>query len=331
MITALRMNKSARLSGGQQYQQCEELAAHALASRLPALLVEASRVAHTVAHGVHGRRRAGPGETFWQFRHFELSDAASLIDWRRSASSDHYYIRQREWEAAHTVWLWPDLSPSMNFKSHLVEQTKLERALILAFAIGELLVQGGERAGLPGLMPPTASRGAVRRMALALARQRQAAAAADSLPPRVSLNRFSECLLFSDFLEPFESLRDSLEHYASQGVRGHLVQILDPAEETLPYRGRIEFLASEGGSQVLASRAEDLRGEYQRRLTAHREALIALTRRLQWSFLLHHTGRPASEALLALHTHLAGLASDYRAKPRRGGNRGTAAAGTAPQ
>ena len=32
------------------------------------------------------------------------------IDWRRSASSDNLFVREREWEAAHTVWLWVDLS-----------------------------------------------------------------------------------------------------------------------------------------------------------------------------------------------------------------------------
>ena len=61
----------------------EEAEAHSLAGRMPALLIEAQRVAHTVAHGTHGRRRAGPGETFWQFRHYDQNDSLSGIDWRR--------------------------------------------------------------------------------------------------------------------------------------------------------------------------------------------------------------------------------------------------------
>src|SRR5262249_13629413 len=76
--------------------------AHALADRLPELILDALRVANTVAHGIHGRRRAGTGETFWQFRQFQGSDPATAIDWRRSASSDHLYVRERDWEAAHT-------------------------------------------------------------------------------------------------------------------------------------------------------------------------------------------------------------------------------------
>jgi len=90
-----------------------EEAAQDLAAKLPALLVEARRVASTVAQGTHGRRRPGPGETFWQYRSFEQGDSATLVDWRRSAGSSHLFVREREWEAAHTVWIWLDLSPSM--------------------------------------------------------------------------------------------------------------------------------------------------------------------------------------------------------------------------
>ena len=91
--------------------------AQTLADRLPDLLLDALRVANTVVHGIHGRRRAGTGETFWQFRQFQSgSDPATVIDWRRSASSDTLYVREREWEASHTFWLWPDVSPSMAFQ-----------------------------------------------------------------------------------------------------------------------------------------------------------------------------------------------------------------------
>ena len=143
--------------------------AHALADRLPDLLVEAMRVASTVAHGIHGRRRPGLGETFWQFRQFQTGDAAAQIDWRRSASSDHLYVREREWEAAHTIWLWPDQSPSMDFRSHLSATSKADRALVLALASAELLVRGGERVALLGLSRPTASRKATTRLAEILA------------------------------------------------------------------------------------------------------------------------------------------------------------------
>src|ERR1700733_9311893 len=116
-----------------------------LAATMPRLILEARRVAATIIHGLHGRRRAGSGENFWQYRRFISGEPAARIDWRRSARDDHLYVREQEWEAAHTVWIWPDRSPSMAFSSQMVQETKLDRALIIAFALAEILVEGGER------------------------------------------------------------------------------------------------------------------------------------------------------------------------------------------
>jgi uncharacterized protein (DUF58 family) len=290
----------------------EEAEAHGLAARVPALLIESQRVAHTVAHGTHGRRRAGPGETFWQFRHYDMNDARTGIDWRRSASSDHLFVREREWEAAHTVWLWVDVSPSMRFRSTLAPVSKESRGLVLALALAELLARGGERVGLMD-GPPFTGRAAARRVAEMLLGDTSDA----SLPPNAKLSRFSECLLVSDFLEPIPAMAERFEEIAAQGVRGHLVQVLDPAEETLPYEGRTEFAASEGRERVIAGRAETLRELYQERLKRHRIDLTDVTRRLGWSFIVHHTDRPPEEALLAIHSRLAGSERDYRYRPPR--------------
>lgn len=287
-----------------------ELEAHGLADRLPDLLVEASRIAATVTHGIHGRRRAGPGETFWQFRQLQSTDDAQLIDWRRSASSDHLYVREREWEAAHTMWLWPDMSPSMMFRSHLSSVTKRNRAIVLALAAAELLVRGGERVGLLGLTQPTASRRAAMKLAEQLVQRFDEPALAESLPPKARIARFSGVLLISDFLDPIDDIARRLETLAGAGVRGHLVQVLDPAEETLPYDGRTEFIAPEGNVTWIADRAESLRSAYVARLEAHRAGLVALAQRLGWTFLLHHTDRPAAEPLLALIMHMS--AGGYR-------------------
>ena len=285
----------------------EEAEAHGLAARMPALLIEAQRVAHTVTHGTHGRRRPGPGETFWQFRHFDANDSLAGIDWRRSASSDQLFVREREWEAAHTVWLWVDLSPSMRFRSSLSKTTKESRAVVLALALTELLSRAGERVGLFGGLPFT-GRYAGRKIAEVLLNE----TAETSLPPPARLSRFSECLLFSDLLEPVDETVARLQAIASQGVRGHLIQILDPAEETLPYAGRTEFAASEGGDRLIAGRAENLRDSYLKRMKRHRIDLQEAARRMGWSLVVHHTDRPPEEVVLAVHSHLAGLDRDYR-------------------
>src|SRR5579862_6361394 len=133
-------------------------AGRSLAASMPRLILEARRIAATIIHGLHGRRRAGSGENFWQYRRFVWGEPAARVDWRRSARDDFLYVREREWEAAHTVWIWPDRSASMAFRSPLAQVTKLDRALVMALALAGILVQGGERVGVPGLTRPTGAR-----------------------------------------------------------------------------------------------------------------------------------------------------------------------------
>jgi len=322
---AARASFSAAAPSGTSNVFALEGEARALAARLPELMLEALRVANTVAHGIHGRRRAGTGETFWQFRQFQGSDPATSIDWRRSASSDQLYVREREWEASHTFWLWPDLSPSMAFRSHLSQTSKRDRAVVLMLACAELLVGAGERIALLGLTLPMASRRATSRVAETLAAHQEDAALKGSLPPPARLSRFSSALLFGDFLEPPDAIAQCLNDMGAQGVSGHLVQILDPAEETLAYEGRMEFRSPEGGERWIADRVETLRPAYQKRLAAHRASIEAAAGRIGWSFLVHHTDRPAAEPLLTLIMRLGRMAGDYRWQPQTAhAGRGTA-------
>ena len=251
-----------------------EREAHALADRLPELLLDALRIANTVAHGIHGRRRAGPGETFWQFRQFQASDprAPSSTGAARPAPTTST-CASANGRRRTPFWLWPDLSPSMDFRSHLSPITKRDRALVLMLAAAELLVRGGERVALLGLTPPTASRKATSRIAEALA--------AHEARRRACRRACRRTARLSPLLEraPVRRLpRPARDHRASAsnelaegGVTGHLVQVLDPAEETLAYEGRTEFRSPEGSERWVADRVESLRAATTRaKLAAHR-------------------------------------------------------------
>jgi len=287
--------------------------AQRLVAAMPRLVLEARRVAGSVYHGVHGRRRAGPGENFWQYRHFTDGEPANRVDWRRSARDDHLYVREREWEAAHTIWIWPDRSPSMAFASALVWETKLERALVLTFALGELLVRGGERVGIPGLMRPTASRAVIDRMADVIV---HAAEIPASLPPAFAPNAREEVVLLGDFWSPTKEVTGMIASLGGRGAGGHLVQVVDPAEETFPYGGRIEFEEPEGLGSITIGRAEAWKDDFIRRVALHRDAIRAEAKRLGWSFAVHRTDRPASELLLALHARM-GASNDVLAGRRQ--------------
>lgn len=269
------------------------------AASLPDLLVEALKIAHTVAPGLHGRRRPGSGESFWQFRHFSQSDSVSRIDWRRSARDDHLFVREQEWEAAHTVWLWPSRAASMAFSSGLASVSKERRALVFTLALAEILIRGGERVAVPGLTRPSLDRHTPRRIAEQLATQ--GAGALASLPPVSPLSSHSDCVLVADFLDPLKQIAERVSAIAAQGVRCHLVQVLDPAEESFPFKGRLEFVGPGGGTRFIAGRAEDLKTRYRDRLLRHRAGLRDLALKHGGTFTLHHTDRPPQMALLAMH------------------------------
>ncbi len=322
----------------------------AMASSLPALLVAARRIAATVAVGTHGRRRAGPGEAFWQFRRYQAGDSPAQVDWRRSARGDPLFVREFEWEAAQSVWIGVDGSGSMAYSSHRDLPPKAQRARELALALAVLLIRGGERVALAGHdSRPAQGRAALLRMATTLERsgtttlersgtttlersgtttlersgattlersgattlERSGAttlerSVPDSAPDpwTAPISRHGRMVLFSDLLEPVEDLRKALRRMTANGIGGQLVQVLDPAEETLPFDGRVRFAGLEGEADVLIDRAEDVRKQYQRRLTAHRDAVAALARRAGWGFTLHHTDQPPQTALLSLYQTL---------------------------
>ena len=279
--------------------------AEALAAALPPLLVAAERVASTVAQGVHGRRRVGTGETFWQFRQYQPGDSANRIDWRQSAKTQRVYIRETEWEAAQSVWLWRDNSPSMHYQSSGARETKASRATLLLLAAAALLLRGGEHVALLGRERIARSgRTALDRMTMSLLADGERIAANDDgsgLPRPTRLPRYAHLVLFSDFLAPLEEIEALVRRHAAEGVVGHLVHVLDPAEEDLPFSGRTRFEGMESEGDLTVGRAETLREEYQTRLAALRESLTAIAHSVGWTFIGHRTDASAQSALLSLY------------------------------
>lgn len=276
--------------------------AEVLAAELPPLLVAAERVASTVSQGVHGRRRVGQGETFWQFRRYQPGDSTQLIDWRESAKSQHVFVRETEWEAAQSVWLWRDGSPSMDYRSGRDRPTKRERAELLLLALTSLLVRGGEHVALLGSgQAPGAGRAALNRIAAAVENGQPDAV---SLPAFEPLPRHGRTVFIGDLLSPLDELKATVDAFAGSGVRGHLLQILDPAEETFPFSGRIHFEGVEDEGEVLLGRVESVRDDYHAALEAHHQGLIDVARRAGWTFAAHRTDRPPETALMALYVAL---------------------------
>ena len=261
----------------------------------------------TVVQGVHGRRRVGQGETFWQFRQYEPGDAAARIDWRESAKSQRLYVRETEWEAAQSVWLWRDASASMEYTSAdyvagAEWPTKRDRAELLLVALASLLVRGGERLTLLGSgISPMSGRIALSRVAELIGRDLPEP---ESLPAFEPLPRAAQLVLIGDFLSPLDAVNAAIARFAAAGLKGHLLQVVDPAEEDLPFDGRVRFAGIEERDEVVISRVESIRSDYSDRFRHHREGLATVAAALGWSFGFHRTDRPPHLALLALHAAL---------------------------
>ena len=299
------MPVNTEISAERLRQSADELAAG-----YPALLAEAERVAALVAAGVHGRRRAGAGETFWQYRPYDVSDPVNRIDWRRSARGDDVYVRDTEWEAANSVYIWRDGSGGMDWRSSNRLPTKKRRGTVLALALASLLTRAGERCAVLGESArPRSGRAGYERIADRLARSDGAVSSiVAEIPAHAKL------LLVSDFLDDPEAWPSRLAALAGRPTSGVLLHVIDPAEEAFPFRGRVELRmpsrklagSARAAPPFLLGRAERAREDYQRRFAAHCERLDQAARRLGFTVVRHRTDQPARQALTALYETFAG-------------------------
>jgi uncharacterized protein (DUF58 family) len=259
--------------------------AQKLASGLPKLLLAAERLAFVAAPGLHGRRRAGPGESFWQFRDWRDGDDARRIDWRRSAMGERLYLREREWEAQAGIRLNLHDTAGLDFSGDKNRPSKRERAMLILLALAALLLRAGERVALEGRTPMLSGDSALERLAVALIAGGSA---------RTDGNARS--VAFGDFLRPDPAF--------SAPPGGAVLQILDPAECDFPYAGRIVFEGFAAEAKVEAAQAESWAATYRNRIAAQREAVANAARAAGQTPLFHRTDAPPATALAALYQAL---------------------------
>jgi uncharacterized protein (DUF58 family) len=259
-------------------------------------------VAQTVWQGVHGRRRAGSGESFWQFRRYEQGDPVERIDWRQSARTDKIFIREREWEAAQSAYLWADASGSMHYASDGAVPSKGERARLLMLALASLMLRGGEKVVWLDEDRAISVHGkvGVERIAAELHDGQSLSA-----PPDVKIARHAHMVLCSDFLMPPEELRKKMHQYAALHLRGILLHVMDPAEEDFAFDGRLEMEDGEGAAPMLLPNAGALRDAYKAKMDEHKERLLHYAESAGWYYVRHVTRETPHAALLRVYQCLA--------------------------
>ncbi|MCX7558085.1 DUF58 domain-containing protein [Sulfitobacter sp. F26204] len=277
-------------------------AAEDQATRLPVLLARAEQLAGAVLWGAHGRRRAGVGDDFWQYRPSQQGDSRRMIDHRRSAMGDQEFVREREWQIAQSVMLWVDQGASMRFTSDKSLPQKADRARLLALALAIMLLRGGERVGLTGTALPARSGNAqVLRLAEMFCQDDET----DYSPPEHrAMIPHARAVFVSDFMGDMEGVTTALTKAADRGVRGIIYHLLDPTEEAFPFTGRTIFESIGGTLSHETLKANDLKGRYLERLAARKAELQRLCTLTGWQYGLHHTDASPQSALLWLYAAL---------------------------
>lgn len=271
--------------------------AERLARQLPGLSfkAEASEAAHI---GSAGRRRAGTGETFWQYRRHAQEDDTARIDWRRSAKGDDLYVRETELETARTVMFWADDHPGFRWKGEGDLRTKAEEAILLMLTMAIPMSREGERIGSLGTgRRPSFGKRAVDRLANDLLRGTNGQFPA---PPRAA----ATLVVASDFYDPIPEWSARLAPLAAKCPEGVLLAVSAPVEMDFPFEGRVKFSRPGAAADRILGRAETVREDYQQRFAAQRAGLETLARRMGWGFATHVTGAPALQSAARLKAEL---------------------------
>ncbi|WP_233356117.1 DUF58 domain-containing protein [Henriciella aquimarina] len=271
--------------------------AEVLARSLPGVSLNA-RAADTAHLGAAGRKRAGTGEQFWQYRHYAQEDAAQRVDWRRSARGDELYVRETELETARTVLFWCDPHKGFDWAGEPARLHKADAARIVMLAAGLLLSKAGERIGALGSgRTPGFGKAAGDKLAEDLVSRR----GENFPPPPKSQSIF---VIASDFYDPVEVWRDRLAPLAAKSKEGVLLAVNDPMEASFPWKGRVRFSRPGGNLFRIFGRAETIREEYLERYQAHFEALETMAAGMGWQLVRHSTGEPLQRAAAAMKQSL---------------------------
>lgn len=274
--------------------------AEALAGSLPGGLAGRARRPLDSRLGIHGRRRTGPGESFWQFRHHQPGDSANAIDWRRSARSDQLYVREREEELAETYWLWCDRSASMHYAGRGAPEAKADRAALIALTLALYLLGAGERVAiLGGNRPPVSTKATLDVLRDPLIGPADGTAEIPAVPPAGRIVLISDCHGLDDILTA--RMRTARGH----GIAGHLLHLLDPTEIEFPFAGHMTFEDPESPRQVDIGRADALATAYRREFEAWRYSLDRTARQAGWSYSSHRTDHAPATGLLTVLEMLA--------------------------
>jgi uncharacterized protein (DUF58 family) len=273
--------------------------AEELTLQIPKLLVKANNIANTVWEGVHNRNKAGVGDNFWQFRKYEYGYPAHLIDWKKSAKSYDIFVQEKELDTLQNVVIWRDTSKSMDFSSSKVIEKKIYRANLLTLALTIILSKSGENIVLNGFNSKLLHGKEVINF---ISDQLTKKVKDDYLsePNIDEIKSNSDVILISDFLNDIKHTEEILRKLSARGINGNMIHILDPAEKTFPYKGRINFNGLEEEESILIGNAESIKNNYKKAMNSHCTKIKKLSLSYSWKYYMDTTDNSPESSLLKI-------------------------------
>ena len=272
------------------------LKAEDLSSQISSLHIKADRIANTIWEGMHNRNKDGVGDNFWQFRKYEYGDPAHLIDWKKTAKSNETFIQEKELQTLQNFFIWRDTSKSMNFSSSGKLDTKLYRANLLTLVLTIILSKSGENIALNGLDSKLLKgKDAVNFISNQITEKVNNNYL--SVPNLNDIKNNSNAILIGDFLNDIKETEKTINNLANRGVNGIIINVLDPAEQKFPFKGRINFNGLEKEKNILIGKAESVRSNYKKAINRHLEKLEKLTASYSWKYLLDASDEEPSNAV----------------------------------
>ena len=126
-----------------------------------------------------------------------------------------------------------------------------------------------------------------------------------STPNIDEIKNNSHVILIGDFLNNLADTKKVIKQLSDRGINGIIIHIVDPAEKSFPYRGRINFNGLEEEQNILIGKAESVRRHYKKAINLHFENLEKLAISYSWKYFLSTSDNEANISLFNICNTLA--------------------------
>ncbi len=277
-------------------------------STVPPMRLVAQELASRIA-GPRPRNKAGAGMTLQANTAYDPQrHTPKQVNWRRQGPTDStgkpaLMARDMKKEVIYTTYMAFDMSRSMRFQSEDSACNKAQEAGILGMALAYLTVAAGDQFTVLGSdMNMGRRENAVDNMAATLNRMYDREADLPSLSQYKGrpLERGSFAVIFTDAMTDPEALQKKLKQLARTGVKGHVVQVLDPVERDMTFDGNVNFVdLKTGDTHDKIGDVAAIRENYVERFNTHQQELHAAVKGVPgWRITTHYTGETDRAATL---------------------------------